>query len=224
MTRMRQYLPYAEWPEEDRRLWDTLFKKRRGPFEDCGRGAHLSERSQRQLQYVYGKFLKFVAVRHPDRLGCSPAARVSANMIEQFVKFQPAACGDVTISIYLYHLWLVLKYIYPRRPRAHPLAARGAFARQRWANYGVCDGTPAQVLPADEAALLLLGSSVAPSSRPEASHTRGRRPPPFPRDSALVGLRSIFAVPHLAQSSEHPNTFTSFRRPTLECSDVRLGW
>jgi len=31
-------------------------------------------------------------------------------------------------------------------------------------------------------------------------------------------------VPHLAQSSEHPNTFTSFRRPTLECSDVRLGW
>jgi hypothetical protein len=40
----------------------------------------------------------------------------------------------------------------------------------------------------------------------------------------LVGIRSTFAVPHLAQSSEHPNTFTSFRRPTLECSDVRLGW
>ena len=30
---------------------------------------------------------------------------------------------------------------------------------------------------------------------------------------ALVGIRSTFAVPHLAQSSEHPNTFTSFRRP-----------
>ena len=28
---------------------------------------------------------------------------------------------------------------------------------------------------------------------------------------ALVGIRSTFAVPHLAQSSEHPNT--SFRRP-----------
>ena len=102
MTRMRQYLPYAEWPEEDRRLWDTLFKKRRGPFEDCGRGAHLSERSQRQLQYVYGKFLKFVAVRHPDRLGCSPAARVSANMIEQFVKFSAGSmrrCDDLDLPI-----------------------------------------------------------------------------------------------------------------------------
>ena len=113
MTRMRQYLPYAEWPEEDRRLWDAPFKKGERLFDDCGRGAHLSERSQQQLQYAYGKFLKFVAVRHPDRLGCDPAARVSADMIEEFVKFQPATCGDVTISIYLYHLWLVLKYIYP---------------------------------------------------------------------------------------------------------------
>jgi integrase/recombinase XerD len=113
MTRTRQYLPYAEWPEEDRRLWYEAFKKGAGLFDDCGRGASLSERSQQQLQYAYGKFLKFVAVKHPDRLGCSPAARVGVDMVEQFVKFQPATCGDVTVSIYLYHLWLVLKYIYP---------------------------------------------------------------------------------------------------------------
>ena len=68
------------------------------------------------------------------------------------------------------------------------------------------------------------GSSCPQAAALRQSHTRGRRPPPFPRDHALVGIRSTFAVPHLAQSSEHPNTFTSFRRPTLECSDVRLGW
>lgn len=113
MTRMRQYLPYAEWPEEDRGLWDAAFKKGERLFDDCGPGAHLSERSRQQMQYAYAKFLKFVSVRYPDRLGCDPAARVSADMIEEFVKFQPATCGDVTISIYLYHLWLVLKYIYP---------------------------------------------------------------------------------------------------------------
>jgi Protein-L-isoaspartate(D-aspartate) O-methyltransferase (PCMT) len=34
------------------------------------------------------------------------------------------------------------------------------------------------------------------------------------RHPKVVGMRSAFAVPHLlAQSSEHPNTFTSFRRP-----------
>ena len=113
MTRMRQYLPYAELPKEDRGLWNAAFKKGERLFDDCGPGAHLSERSQQQLQYAYAKFLKFVSVRHPDRLGCDPAARVSVDMIEEFVKFQPATCGDVTISIYLYHLWLVLKYIYP---------------------------------------------------------------------------------------------------------------
>ena len=113
MTRMRQYLPYAEWPEEDRGLWDAAFKKGERLFDDCGPGSHLSERSRQQMQYAYAKFLKFVSVRYPDRLGCDPAARVSADMIEEFVKFQPATCGDVTISIYLYHLWLVLKYIYP---------------------------------------------------------------------------------------------------------------
>ncbi len=113
MTRARQYLPYAEWPQEDRRLWDAAFKKGKRLFDDCGPGAHLSERSQQQSQYAYGKFLKFVAAQHPERLGWDPAARVGVDTVEEFVKFQPATCGHVTISIYLYHLWLVLKYISP---------------------------------------------------------------------------------------------------------------
>jgi integrase len=138
MTRTRQYLPYAEWPEEDRRLWHAAFKKGAGLFDDCGRGASLSERSQQQLQYAYGKFLKFVAVKHPDRLGCSPVARVGVDMVEQFVKFQPATCGNVTISIYLYHLWLVLRYIYPATDWSwlvaisRRIAARGKEKRKKY--------------------------------------------------------------------------------------------
>ena len=138
MTRTRQYLPYAEWPEEDRRLWYAAFKKGAGLFDDCGRGASLSERSQQQLQYAYGKFLKFVAVKHPDRLGCTPAARVGVDMVEQFVKFQPATCGDLTISIYLYHLGLVLKSIYPASDWSwlvtisKRIAARGKEKRKKY--------------------------------------------------------------------------------------------
>ena len=124
--------------EEDRGLWDATFKKGERLFDDCGPGAHLSERSQQQLQYVYGKFLKFVAVRHPDRLGCDPAARVSADMIKEFVKFQPKTCGDVTISIYLYHLWLVLKSMCPAcdwswlATISARLAARGKEKRKKY--------------------------------------------------------------------------------------------
>ena len=138
MTRARQYLPYAEWPEEDRGLWVSAFKKGEGLFDDCGSGAHLSERSQQQLQYAYGKFLKFVSVRYPDRLGCDPAVRVKPDTIEQFVKFQPKTCGDVTISIYLYHLWLVLKSMCPAcdlswlATISERIAARGKQKRKKY--------------------------------------------------------------------------------------------
>ena len=67
------------------------------------------------------------------------------------------------------------------------------------------------------------GVQLPPSSRPEA------KPQPRPKAPAIsarsrvswhtVNLRSA----HLAQSSEHPNTFRLFAAPTLECSDVRLG-
>jgi integrase/recombinase XerD len=138
MTRARQYLPYAEWPEEDRRLWYAAFKKGPGLFDDCGPAAHLSERSQQQFRYTYGKFLKLVALKHPDRLACSPAARVTAGMIEEFLKFQPATCGDVTISIYLHQLWLVLKYICPASEWSwlmtisKRIAARGQEKRKKY--------------------------------------------------------------------------------------------
>jgi integrase/recombinase XerD len=138
MTRARQYLPYAEWPEEDRGLWDAAFKKGEGLFDDCSPGAHLSERSHQQLQYAYGKFLKFVLVRYPDRLDCNPVGRVNPDMIEQFVKFQPKTCGDVTISIYLYHLWLVLKSMCPAGDWSwlatirERIAARGKQKRKKY--------------------------------------------------------------------------------------------
>ena len=68
------------------------------------------------------------------------------------------------------------------------------------------------------------GSSCPQAAALRRSHTRGGYRH-FRAIHALVGIRSTFAMPHLAESSEHPNTVTSFRRPpTLECSDVRLGW
>lgn len=138
MTRARQYLPYAEWPKEDLGLWDAAFRKGEGLFDGCGPGAHLSERSQQQLQYAYAKFLKFVSVRHPDQLGCDPDMRMNPDMIEQFVKYQPKTCGDVTISIYLYHLWLVLKSMCPAcdwswlATISERIAARGKRKRKKY--------------------------------------------------------------------------------------------
>jgi len=59
-------------------------------------------------------------------------------MVERFVKFQPQTCGDVTLSIYLYHLWLALKLVCPANDWSwlvtirERLASRGREKRKRY--------------------------------------------------------------------------------------------
>ena len=115
MKRARKlYLPYVAWPEEDRIRWEAAFKAGMDLFDDRGPAAHLAERTRLQLQYGYGKFLAFLGARHPSLLTRTPAERVNRKIIEDYVKWQPATCGGITLAIYLYHLWLTLRYICPR--------------------------------------------------------------------------------------------------------------
>jgi integrase/recombinase XerD len=109
----RLYLPYSAWPEPDRRRWEAAFKAGTDRFDDCGPAAHLAERTRLQLQYAYGKFLFFILVRHDGLLAHAPAERLSRKIIEEYVKWQPRSCGGITTAIYLYHLWLALRYICP---------------------------------------------------------------------------------------------------------------
>jgi integrase/recombinase XerD len=107
------YLPYAEWPRADKALWKKAFRPAADPFDGGGPGAHLSERTIEQLQYAYGKFLYFISAEHHDLLKRSPARRLNPRIIGEFVNFQPKTCGAVTLSIYLGHLWLVLRHLCP---------------------------------------------------------------------------------------------------------------
>ena len=113
MRRVKLYLPYAAWPEEDRTLWEAVFKPGNDLFEDQGPAAHLAERTRLALQYAYSKFLAFLSARHGTLLGRAPAERLNRKIIEDYVKWQPATCGGITLAIYLNHLWLTLLYICP---------------------------------------------------------------------------------------------------------------
>ena len=110
----RLYLRYSEWPSRDQTLWKRAFEPKIDPFEDGGRGAHLSERTVQQLEYAYGKFLYFLSAEHGDLLKRAPARRLNAKIIKEYASWQPKACGGVTLSLYLYHLWLALRYLCPR--------------------------------------------------------------------------------------------------------------
>jgi integrase len=83
------------------------------PFDDEGPAAHLAERTRAQLEYAYGKYLFFIAARHPDLLKRPAAERFGQRIVEGFVKWQPKTCGGVTVANYLRHLQLALRYICP---------------------------------------------------------------------------------------------------------------
>jgi integrase/recombinase XerD len=112
---IRLYLPFEAWPKGDRTHWERAFRAGTDPFDDHGPAAHLAERTRLQLQYAYGKFLAFLLARHPSLLARPPAERVNRKIIEEYAKWQPATCGGITLSIYIYHLWLALHYIYPTK-------------------------------------------------------------------------------------------------------------
>ena len=95
------YLPYAAWPEDDRTRWEAAFKAGTDLFDDRGPAAHLAERTRLQLQYAYGKFLAFLSARHRSLLARAPAERLNRKIIEDYVKWQPASCGGITLAIYL---------------------------------------------------------------------------------------------------------------------------
>jgi integrase len=107
------YFPHAAWPEDDRKRWDAAFKTGIDLFDDRGPAVHLAERTRRQSQYAYGKFLAFLSARHHHLLARTPAERVSHKVIEEYVKWQPSSCGGITIANYLNHLQCTLRYICP---------------------------------------------------------------------------------------------------------------
>jgi integrase len=113
MARVRQYIRYEDWPEADRGRWETAFTPGADPFDDDGAAAHLAERTRQQVQYAYGKFLFFLSLQHQALLRRLPEERVNRRIVEEFVKWQPASCGGVTLSNYIFHLGIALHYLCP---------------------------------------------------------------------------------------------------------------
>ena len=114
MARVPQMeLPFADWPEEDRKRWSDAIRSGADPFDDCGPAAHLAESSRRALQGSYGRFLGFVSTERNCLLECKPDVRVDRETVAEYVTWRRRACGDTAIAIDLHHLRLALGYICP---------------------------------------------------------------------------------------------------------------
>jgi integrase/recombinase XerD len=106
-------LPYATWPEEDRKRWCAANKSGADVFDDCGPAAHLAEPTRQALQGSYGRFLGFVSSKYPSRLDGSPDTRLDRDIIADYVMFRCRTCSESGIAIDLHYLRLALSYICP---------------------------------------------------------------------------------------------------------------
>jgi integrase/recombinase XerD len=106
-------LPYANWPAEDRTRWTAANRPGADPFDDCGPAAHLAEPTRRNLQGSYGRFLGFIATKHPRRLKHSAEARLDRKIIADYVAFRRPTCSASGMAADLHHLRLALRFIRP---------------------------------------------------------------------------------------------------------------
>ncbi len=71
---MSLVLPFKDWPETDRHLWDDLMRGG-GPLDDRGAFAHLRNSSQHVLINHYGRWLAWILAAEPEALAIAPIDR-----------------------------------------------------------------------------------------------------------------------------------------------------
>jgi integrase/recombinase XerD len=78
------HLPFAAWPETDRRMWNAAIEND-DPFED-GPGARLAKRTLHKYWMGWRRFLGFLTIIEPDVLKQRPLERLTCERVRKFVE------------------------------------------------------------------------------------------------------------------------------------------
>jgi len=78
------YLPFADWPEGDRDLWDAATRND-DPFAGDA-GARLAKSTLHVYRQAWRAFLGFLTIAEPAALGISPLERLTADRVREFAQ------------------------------------------------------------------------------------------------------------------------------------------
>ena len=79
----RLHLPYRQWPNTDRLLWDSAMSPNDDPFAAAA-GARLSKASQHSYLFAWRRFLGYLAVYEPTALEAAPGERLNIERVRAF--------------------------------------------------------------------------------------------------------------------------------------------
>jgi hypothetical protein len=111
-TRPKLMLPFARWPIEDRRRWETAFKSG-DLFDENGAGARLAVATRQLRLASYGKFLGFLSAEHPELMALPPEERIDRQIAAKYVDWRRRSCGEISLAADLGSLCGALKLLCP---------------------------------------------------------------------------------------------------------------
>jgi len=109
----RLHLPFSQWPLADRLLWQNAMIDHDNPFHSAA-GAHLSERSRRQYQYGWRRFLGFLTLDEPAALEIAPAERLTKERVKRFVDHLKESNTPRSVAIQVDMLYKVARIMLPK--------------------------------------------------------------------------------------------------------------
>jgi hypothetical protein len=80
----RLHLPFTEWPEIDRRIWNGAVAND-DPFGD-GPGGRLAKGTLHKYWMGWRRLLGFLMITEPDILNASPLERLTKERVRRFVQ------------------------------------------------------------------------------------------------------------------------------------------
>jgi integrase/recombinase XerD len=103
---VKKHLPYGDWTEADRKLFEESFHKSDDPFDDAaGAGAHLRPRTVRTLRYGYARWLSWISAEIPSALSDDPQHRVTPERIKSYTLALGKTMKPSSVATYV--AWLL---------------------------------------------------------------------------------------------------------------------
>lgn len=111
--RPKLHLPFADWPEIDRRMWNNAVEND-DPFAD-GPGGRLAERTLHKYWMGWRRFLGFLTITDPDALKKNPFDRLTRGRVRQFVEHLRETNTPHSVAIQTDSLYGAVRTLMPEK-------------------------------------------------------------------------------------------------------------
>src|SRR5262249_32298626 len=109
----RLHLPFADWPEIDRKTWNAA-SNNDDPFAD-GPGARLARTTLHKHWMGWRRFLGFLTHTDPDVLEKTPAERLTAERVRRFVEHLGQTNTPLSVAIQVDSLYGAARTLMPNQ-------------------------------------------------------------------------------------------------------------